>query len=101
MKLGEQIGWPVKIDQVTDFTNRGKFARMYVEIELSKPLEGIFKCGLYGHSKESFPKLNPGAHSGPVVVRDRNDKTHEDGKCSKPVANTTMTGMEPLVRETG
>lgn len=36
MKLGEQIGRPVKIDQATDFANIGKFARMCVEVDFSK-----------------------------------------------------------------
>ncbi|XP_019151954.1 PREDICTED: uncharacterized protein LOC109148674 [Ipomoea nil] len=70
-KLGEQIGKPIKIDTTTSLASRGKFARICVEIDISKPLlakfwieqevcpieyVGIhlvcFGCGRYGHKKE-------------------------------------------------
>ncbi|XP_019181601.1 PREDICTED: uncharacterized protein LOC109176602 [Ipomoea nil] len=71
MKIGRQLGRPIKVDVTTCLASRGKFARVCVEIDISKPLrskftladevypveyEGIhmicFKCGLYGHKKE-------------------------------------------------
>ncbi|XP_019160758.1 PREDICTED: uncharacterized protein LOC109157313 [Ipomoea nil] len=71
MKIGRQLGRPIKVDVTTCLASRGKFARVCVEIDISKPLrskftladevypveyEGIhmicFKCGLYGHKQE-------------------------------------------------
>lgn len=71
-RVGEKIGTPMMIDSATSLTSRGKFARMCVEVDITKPLlakfklwktvrrieyEGIhlvcFKCGIYGHSHES------------------------------------------------
>ncbi|XP_038687586.1 uncharacterized protein LOC119986972 [Tripterygium wilfordii] len=72
MRVGEKIGKPVKIDDATDSVSRGKFARLCVEVDLTKPLlakfklrrrvrrieyEGIhlvcFKCGCYGHRQDT------------------------------------------------
>lgn len=66
------IGTPIKIDVNTRLATRGRFARVCVEIDLTKPLvakfwlderwysveyEGIhticFECGRYGHRAES------------------------------------------------
>lgn len=76
MKLGREIRRPVKIDHATDFSIRGKFARLYVEVNLTKPLvprfklkhrwrmivyEGMrivcFNYGIYGHNKDSCKVL--------------------------------------------
>lgn len=65
------IGKPVKIDSQTTLTTRGKFARVYVEVDLNKPLVGrilldnnwqtvdyeglhivYFNYGWYGHSSD-------------------------------------------------
>lgn len=70
MKIGKQIGRPVKIDTTTSLASIGKFARICVEVDLSKSLlakftleeevlpieyEGInlvcFQCGIYGHKQ--------------------------------------------------
>ncbi|XP_031127518.1 uncharacterized protein LOC116029609 [Ipomoea triloba] len=70
-KIGLSIGRPVKIDTTTSLTTKGKFARVCVELDITKPLlsrfvlnmeewpveyEGIhlvcFKCGKYGHRHE-------------------------------------------------
>lgn len=71
MKIGKKVGIPIKIDDATSLTSRGRFARMCVEVDLTKPLlaryklrrrvykieyEGIhmvcFNCGVYGHNAE-------------------------------------------------
>lgn len=71
MKIGKRIGRPVKVDYATSVTSRGKYARLCVEVDLSKTLlpkfrlkqrirkieyEGLylvcFKCGIYGHREE-------------------------------------------------
>ncbi|XP_062019300.1 uncharacterized protein LOC133735880 [Rosa rugosa] len=74
--IGKVLGDVVKVDQVTIGQARGKFARVCVEIDLSKPLrrfvevesvaysviyEGIslicFECGCYGHAKDKCPTI--------------------------------------------
>ncbi|XP_031119048.1 uncharacterized protein LOC116022464 [Ipomoea triloba] len=68
MKIGKEVDRPVKVDYTTSLVSKGKFARICVELDMSKPLlskftlaeevrpieyEGIhmvcFKCGIYGH----------------------------------------------------
>ncbi|XP_019150525.1 PREDICTED: uncharacterized protein LOC109147318 [Ipomoea nil] len=71
-KIGKTIGRPVKIDVTTSLASKGKFARVCVEFDITKPLlsrfviegvewpveyEGIhlvcFKCGVYGHRQDN------------------------------------------------
>lgn len=75
-KMGECIGRVIKIDSVTSDGSRGRFARVCVELDLTKPLlprvvverkdvkveyEGLymicFECGVFGHRKDDCPKL--------------------------------------------
>ncbi|XP_031101934.1 uncharacterized protein LOC116005836 [Ipomoea triloba] len=70
MKIGKNIGYPVKADTTTSLVSIGKFARVCVELDVTRPLlskftlggevvpfeyEGIrlvcFKCGIYGHKQ--------------------------------------------------
>ncbi|KAH1064603.1 hypothetical protein J1N35_029590 [Gossypium stocksii] len=70
--VGKLAGKPIKVDSNTSFGTRGKFARICVEVDLSKPLlsqvrigsfalnieyEGLhtvyFSCGCFGHRLES------------------------------------------------
>lgn len=70
-KVGSYLGKLLKIDTLTLKRARGQFARICVELDLSKPLEAFielnecwfnleyeglpdicFKCGLYGHKME-------------------------------------------------
>ena len=72
--IGSQIGRVLKVDVPTLKCSKGKFARICIELDLSKPLlplilingkekrveyEGIhlicFSCGRYGHNRESCP----------------------------------------------
>lgn len=72
MKLGEKIERSIKIDYAISVTSSAKFARLCVEVDLSKPLlpkfylrkkvrrieyEGLylvcFKCGIYGHREDT------------------------------------------------
>lgn len=41
-KIGNQIGRPVRIDTTTSLVSIGKFARICVEVDLSKPLLSKF-----------------------------------------------------------
>ncbi|KAJ9184836.1 hypothetical protein P3X46_004523 [Hevea brasiliensis] len=77
-RLGQRIGVPIHIDDTTLSVSRGKFARMCVEVDLSKTLlskfkfqrrirkieyEGInlicFECGVYGHRRKDRPSCVP------------------------------------------
>ncbi|XP_031097086.1 uncharacterized protein LOC116001342 [Ipomoea triloba] len=68
MKIGKEVDRPVKVDYTASLISKRKFARICVELDMSKPLlskftlaeevwqieyEGIhmicFKCGIYGH----------------------------------------------------
>ncbi|CAI0469648.1 unnamed protein product [Linum tenue] len=74
--LGNMIGRTIKLDYHTLHQQRARFARIAVEIDLSKPLvtrirldgqwqyleyenlpEVCFECGKIGHSESSCPKL--------------------------------------------
>ncbi|KAJ7954456.1 Zinc ion binding,nucleic acid binding-like protein [Quillaja saponaria] len=77
IEAGNQIGKLIKFDKATEDSERGKFARICVEINLGQPLipkvkigrlwrrveyEGLhsicFKCGVYGHSQDNC-HVNP------------------------------------------
>lgn len=97
--IGKRIGNPLRVDVSTASAERGRYARLCVEIDLSKPLfskfrlrrkvrrieyEGIhvicFNCGRYGHRKEScrhgegngdVPTVEPGLDDGGAGFRRR------------------------------
>lgn len=75
MKVGKKIGRPINIDTATSLVSRASFARICVEVDITKPLlskfmlrrrvqpivyEGLhlicFKCGVYGHNVDSCSK---------------------------------------------
>ncbi|CAI0539719.1 unnamed protein product [Linum tenue] len=75
-RIAGKIGRPVRVDNATETGDRGKFARVSVEVDLTKPLlsqykiegityyieyEGLFRicteCGKYGHVKATCPTL--------------------------------------------
>lgn len=77
-KIGNKIGKTIKMDYATSLVSRGKFARLCVEVDITKPLlskfdltdkvckieyEGLylvcFKCGKYGHRDEGCPMNIP------------------------------------------
>ncbi|MBA0699118.1 hypothetical protein Goari_000782 [Gossypium aridum] len=41
IKVGKLVGRPIKLDSNTTYTTRGKFARICIEIDLSKPFDSI------------------------------------------------------------
>lgn len=116
MKIGNLIGTTVKVDAHTMGQARGKFARLCVELDLSKPLipfievegrtyevvyEGIqlvcFECGCFGHGKDACP----------VIVEDRKTQSSEEEvsvnmEGTHPDPNEDITVAEPanLVAET-
>lgn len=74
-RAGNKIGRTLKVDDATLYVSRGKFARVCVEIDVSKPLkpgyilrernyhiqyEGLntlcFDCGHYEHKTSAWPE---------------------------------------------
>jgi len=74
--IGKAIGNVLRVDTVTGSETRGRFAKLYVQVDVEKPLvtairigrreqqicyEGIYKlcfgCGRLGHRKEHCPHL--------------------------------------------
>ncbi|XP_031124327.1 uncharacterized protein LOC116027041 [Ipomoea triloba] len=75
MKVGKKIGRPINIDTATSLVSPASFARICVEVDITKPLlskftlrrivrpivyEGLhlicFKCGVYGHNANGCSK---------------------------------------------
>ncbi|XP_031116795.1 uncharacterized protein LOC116020462 [Ipomoea triloba] len=79
MRVGGKIGRPINIDMATSLVSRASFARVCVEVDITKPLlakftlrnrvrpivyEGLhlicFQCGMYGHNAEGCGKNDDG-----------------------------------------
>ena len=90
-QVGEAIGKVLHIDSYTAMEARGRYARLCIQLDVTKPLinsvlivrfeqpmvyEGIhklcFSCGRLGHRKESCPltvkKPKPPVEGGPMSV---------------------------------
>ncbi|XP_058784964.1 uncharacterized protein LOC131659629 [Vicia villosa] len=80
--FGDRIGKTVKVDNTTRKQERGRYARICVTVNLSKPLVAMLKvqgccykieyeglhllclaCGCYGHYKENCPLANTGKNN--------------------------------------
>ncbi|XP_058733622.1 uncharacterized protein LOC131605262 [Vicia villosa] len=80
--FGDRIGKTVKVDNTTRKQERGRYARICVTVNLSKPLVAMLKvqaccykieyeglhllclaCGCYGHYKENCPLANTGRNN--------------------------------------
>lgn len=42
MKIGKNVGCPIKVDNTTSLVSKGKIARVCIELEMSKPLLSKF-----------------------------------------------------------
>ncbi|XP_031097111.1 uncharacterized protein LOC116001370 [Ipomoea triloba] len=105
MKIGRDIGRPIKIDTTTSLVSKAKFARMCIEMDITKPLlskyvldekewlieyEGFhlvcFKCGTYGHRHEQCETEKP---------RPEGDTTDQDNNESTRRARTVINQTPP------
>ncbi|XP_031108427.1 uncharacterized protein LOC116012897 [Ipomoea triloba] len=126
MQVGEKIGRPINIDTATSLISRANFARVCVEVDVTKPLLSkfrlrnrirpivyeelyliCFKCGMYGHNAESC-NLNQddgATQDSNMDGENRPEKTssvgngHKDG--GKGIENMSMetTLIRPEVTE--
>ncbi|CAN0880876.1 hypothetical protein LINGRAHAP2_LOCUS13898 [Linum grandiflorum] len=97
-RIGDYIGRTVRLDLATEEGARGRFARVCVEIDLSKPLLGKYmikdrlfyieyesldnictQCGLYGHKIDKCPELLTEPISTPPLTEDNMETTTEEG----------------------
>ncbi|CAI0424660.1 unnamed protein product [Linum tenue] len=77
-RIASRIGRPVRVDRATETGDRGRYGRVSVEVDLTRPLlsqykiegltyyieyEGLHRicteCGKYGHARVSCPLLRP------------------------------------------
>ncbi|KAK0591926.1 hypothetical protein LWI29_010382 [Acer saccharum] len=96
--IGGMLGSTYKVDPITESQARGRFARICIEIDITKPLKGslsveertikveyenlgliCFNCGRVGHSKELCKEGK--------VEQDKTDDMPEDGGEVNMVAN--------------
>lgn len=120
-RVGPKLGTLLKIDRLTSIHSRGQFARLCVEIDLSKKLipsiivrgvilkleyEGLhvvcFACGKYGHKQDSCPEMinptskemmNNGGSSGCVVEGENLKENPSKEKNTVQVSD----GLYPMV----
>ncbi|CAL0319884.1 unnamed protein product [Lupinus luteus] len=109
-RLGSGVGKMLKIDHLTSIHSRGKFARIYVEVNLAKQLiptikvmgqvlnleyEGLhqicFTCGKYGHRLEGCPDRVT-VHSPKKSVATELNPLHQD-------PNSGQSSMENTVEQ--
>ncbi|KAL7181683.1 hypothetical protein ACSBR1_040559 [Camellia fascicularis] len=100
--IAKTIGKPLKIDWTTTMATRGKFARICVEMDLTKPLTPkfvlenkcynieyefvhsfYFLCGLIDHRKEAYKFRSQSSQP----TREKVAVTGEDS-CGTPIADT-------------
>lgn len=101
MAVAKSIGRPVRVDGTTREAERGKYAKICVEVDLARPLvpsvcldgnrqpveyEGLyqicFRCGQYGHRAETCPVssvVTSGAAEGDSSEIDQNGVGVEEG----------------------
>lgn len=126
-KIGRILGDVVRVDPVTIGQARGKFARVCIEVDLSKPLrpfvevegvayqvvyEGIsmicFECGCFGHPKDKCPSLvkvpessdQPQNHSAPIQPVE--DIVEESTSTAEPSESSQMmdaSSVADIVKE--
>ncbi|XP_019155023.1 PREDICTED: uncharacterized protein LOC109151878 [Ipomoea nil] len=113
-KIGNKVGRTVKIDVTTGLATRGKFARICVEVDLTKPLlakftieedvlpieyEGIhwicFICGTYGHRKE---QCGQGSEFDRQAMGNHMEVDAGIGKANDAEYEPAMTKQLPVIK---
>lgn len=108
--IASNIGKPIKTNVNTTFATRGRFARVCVEVDLTKPLvaqfwldkcwhsieyDGFhvicFACGRYGHLANKCPKNQTS------VTKTTNEQHSNNPNVNQPSSNITAGPMKPLV----
>ncbi|XP_058746880.1 uncharacterized protein LOC131619849 [Vicia villosa] len=103
--IGNRIGKTVKVDKTTSQVERGKYARICVEVDLSKPLLAMFTikkkmykieyeglhliclvCGRFGHYKE-------GCSENKRVNNDSSEKGGNSSEATHGVGDLLQGGM--------
>ncbi|CAI0391111.1 unnamed protein product [Linum tenue] len=103
--LGNLIGRTIKLDFHTLNQQRARFARIAVEVDLSKPLvpriylddkwqkveyENIpavcFECGRIGHSTATCPKVLSSESAGVMIVADLRSPVNSQSSSPEPQA---------------
>lgn len=106
--LASVMGRPIRVDQNTLQVERGRFARVCVEIDLSKLLVGKFwlkdhwyrieyeglhlicsKCGCYGHLSRNCANL--GSASAAIISPTLPDMVSVENLDPKSTQSTTVT----------
>ncbi|XP_061351341.1 uncharacterized protein LOC133296387 [Gastrolobium bilobum] len=96
--IGNWLGKFIKIDNTTTSIERGHFARLCVELDLSQPLHGeyklegqvkkveyeglhlvCFECGTYGHRTDSCPVLRARKMLASTTLNNQGDQQNTDG----------------------
>jgi hypothetical protein len=102
--IGNKIGSTVKVDKNTVMQEKGKYARLCVEVDLTKPLLAMFMikerkynveyeglhllcktCGRFGHYSEGCPEKSKMVAANPNAVKDKGD--HVRGEAVLPGNN--------------
>ncbi|CAN1247076.1 hypothetical protein LINGRAPRIM_LOCUS3351 [Linum grandiflorum] len=97
-RIGNYIGRTVRLDLATEEGARGRFARLCVEVDISKPLLGKYmikdrlfyieyesldnictQCGFYGHKIDQCPELVEKPAKAPIVTEDVMETTTAEG----------------------
>jgi hypothetical protein len=106
--IGNRIGRTVKVDRNTLLQERGKYARLCVEVDLTKPLLAMFSikdrsykveyeglhtlcisCGQFGHYRDGCPKKT----QANAPARENNNK--DSGNSGVPTVETYGGGEGP------
>ncbi|CAL1401631.1 unnamed protein product [Linum trigynum] len=106
-KISSRMGKPVRVDRATQNGERGKYARVFLEVDLTKPLlskivgkkyyieyEGLHnictECGKYGHARVTCPSVMREASKETVAPEPTNpatetvDPTYGEWMMAKP-----------------